>query len=96
MTVTRDPAEPREGLPPCLSMVSFEGRVAIYEAPCSEGDWHEVIWGDDGRLVQDPGRHPGVIFTDDNIRGEIMTDDPTEAKAAFERGAEYVRTGVLE
>ena len=29
-------------------------------------------------------------------RTQLFTDDPDEAKAAFERGSEYVRIGVLE
>ncbi len=27
---------------------------------------------------------------------DLLTDDPDEAQAAFDKGAEYVRTGVLE
>ncbi len=96
MTVTRDsaPAEPREGLPPCLSFVIFDGRVACLAAPCKscEREGWRVQIGDAGRRVA-YSPHPGTYSLTAKKRQQLDFDDPAEAQAAFERGAEWVRTG---
>ena len=106
MTVTRDPAEPREGLPPCTSLVMFDGRLAalINTALCGEPQVHNMatrffvtagaqsgstapgLHNPNCRMPQGQGEH--TVY--------LETDDPAEAQAAFERGAEWVRTGRLE
>ena len=97
-------SEPREGLPPCLSFAMHDGRGfsvrdrkacdgahvgssrfyitggAVTPCGCTEG--HRV--------------HPEVKW---HYAGpaifDLSTDDPDEAQAAFDKGAEYVRTGVM-
>jgi len=100
LTVTRAPAEPREGLPPCLSMTTLDDRLAILldmSVDCGGRHLHrlrfEVAAGTAGERTVWPS-HPDMDVTrccEEVI--DICTDDPDEAKAAFKRGAEWVRTG---
>ncbi len=109
MTVTRDPApaEPREGLPPCLSMAVFEGRVSTFydEMGCDHKDApdistrYEVLVGRPTEWFPwEHGDHPETVVPsfDASDRRQYLTDDLDEAKAAFKRGREYVRTGEME
>ena len=100
-----DPREgaPAEGLPPCIKRVAiFEGRQATWHIRESCPDpsnqtsrcGHYVCAGQRGgkRCSYHSGvdlelLHKPVVL-------EAFTDDPAEAKAAFERGAEWVRTGI--
>lgn len=103
--VAAQPAEAypaREGLPPCVSMVTFDGRQTTLRdsSLCDEahnGKRFYMKAGVIGGPRKSPLRtHPdivGILQTNGLIH--LQTDDPGEAQAAFERGAEYVRTGVL-
>jgi hypothetical protein len=94
--------EPREGLPPCQKFATFENRVAslLDKAVGCDGNhtfdtrfW--VLAGMDGGTGS-PKVHPGYRAGSKIIHGAVIvlsTDDPDEAQAAFERGAEWVRTG---
>ena len=93
---------PREGLPcQCFKGVArFEGRVAwwyVLDSRCSEcksqpaQSLRHHIMG--GKAFNDVDGAPACSVTD--CLPWTRTDDPDEAKAAFERGREYVRTGVL-
>ncbi len=101
---------PREGLPPCWRGVAqFEGREVTWhdESLCPDGDvevrWTQVVCATDSRekmggFFDAPGDCSNGRFSDGWGAPilDIYTDDPDEAQAAFARGAEYVRTGVLE
>ncbi len=97
--VTARPIDgPREGLPPCVKMIVFDGRVVAQHAPCSAGSKFIVRTGRVSRYGCSPD-HPG--YRDVNIWAEpsvteLLTDDPDEAQAAFDKGAEYVRTGEMQ
>ena len=98
--------EPREGLPPCTSLVIFDGRLAARTdtALCAEPQIHNMTT----RFFVTAGAQSGSTapgLHNSNFRmpqgqGEhkvyLETDDLDEAQAAFERGSEYVRTGRLE
>ncbi len=95
-------SDPREGLPPCLVRAArFDGRIAwwatIGRCECVGADpnppAHRVLHGQHGPTPKD-GRDKWLC-RDWFIVGKLpfMTDDPAEAQAAFERGAEWVRTG---
>ena len=94
--------EPREGLPPCQKFATFEDRVASLldkAAGCNGNHIFDtrfwVIAGTDVGAGS-PKVHPGYRAGSRIVRGEVIllrTDDPDEAQAAFERGAEWVRTG---
>lgn len=93
----QSPPAPGEGLPPCLRLVSFDGRVACLAEPCrvcGRTQWL-VQTGTMSRVVPFP-RHPGTY----SLRGprgrQLEFDDPAEAEAAFERAERWVRTGVLD
>ena len=93
-------AEPREGLPPCLvRFAEFEGRrssmhqKSLCAFPHTQGANFLVT---SGRIMGRIEDHPRSNWLTGNFRGVLDTDDPDEAQAAFERGAEWVRTGVLE
>lgn len=92
-------------MPPCLRLAVFEGRVATHydelgckhEDPSSMSVRYEVRMGrpDEWRLWYH-GDHPEVTvptWWGTPLVLHLKTDDPDEAQAAFERGAEWVRTG---
>ncbi len=98
---------PAEGLPPCISIATFEGRRAFMRdvRKCEHG------WGPQERpermvvvadflsgLTRADGYHPGYLmpYGDGSNILLLWTSDPAEAQAAFERGAEWVRTGEIE
>ncbi len=96
----------REGLPLCLKLATFENRFAVLH-DSSEGCLecsHRFTaaaapldgWGP--RVAVDSGVHKAVNvpipYTLHSWVVRCHTDDPTEAQAAFERGAEWVRTGL--
>ncbi len=83
----------REGLPPCVSMAKFEGRVVLYEAPCPNGDWHQVTWGTPDTWAAIGDAHPEFQYPRGGLVGHLYTDDETEAQAAYEKGAAWVLTG---
>ena len=99
-------ADPREGLPPCMSMAVFEGRVATlydemacdHKDPASLPTRFEVLTGQPTEwLPWAHEDHPEIVVPSAWIpsRTQHLTDDPDEAAAAFERGAEWVRTGEM-
>jgi hypothetical protein len=81
-------------------MAAFDGRLAVLLDMSVEcGGRHqaalrfEVAAGVAGERVMWT-RHPDMEIS--LLGGEVIdlqTDDPAEAQAAFERGAEWVRTG---
>ena len=103
------PAEPREGLSPCWRKIAqFDGRQVTWhdESRCPEGDmvsrWTHVVCAgvDDDKIVgffDMPGDCSGGRLSDGYGPAfvEVCTDDPDEAQAGFECGAEYVRTGEM-
>ena len=100
-------SDAREGLPPCVSVAVFEGRRAFMRdvRKCEHG------WGDGerkerivvctdlvhGKSLAPDGYHPecSMPWGDGSTFLLVWTDDPDEAQAAFERGAEWVRTGEM-
>ncbi len=109
VTVARDPApaEPREGLPPnermpaCLSVVMFDGRgTSMRDNAIDCGVDHSAprFYVNSGAIVPctcEGGHNSHPINWHYGLPAgpKSLTDDPAEAKAAFERGREYVRTG---
>ncbi len=87
-------SDPHEGLPPCVSAVVFDGRCVVLHKPCEAGPEFVVRAGPFG-MWADSTVHPGFQGTFGSPARvlNLFTDDPTEAQAAFERGAEWVRTG---
>ncbi len=91
---------PAEGLPPCLSMAIFEGRVVTFHDRSCEAarapDRFAVAWGKPKHWDKDPSVAHGDCppMPVGGVVEKLLTDDPAEARAAFERGAEWVRTGV--
>lgn len=95
--------EPREGLPPCIV------RLAIFEG--NQACWHDMKLcplpvPTDDRHVITAGRRSIDREEDDCTNGAVMlvawpavvdegTDDPAAAQAAFDKGAEWVRTGEM-
>ncbi len=92
---------PAEGLPPCIR------RLAILEG--NQACWHDMAQCPQpiptaAQHVITAGRRDGLRNGNDCTNGAVEmiavpgflvegTDDPAEAQAAFERGAEWVRTG---
>jgi hypothetical protein len=94
-------SDPREGLPPCTSLVIFEDRmVALIDQEVCQHDWgdgrfrlHRGITN--GSREPHPG-HPELFMPGAASVGRVQaTDDPDEAQAAFDKGAEWVRTGEM-
>ncbi len=96
---------PAEGLPPCYSVSALDGHVAILHDSrvCGKRgtlQTHRFIMGaGDNSYVGKGNAHPELQVPQLNRLSKLVslihTDDPAEAQAAFERGAEYVRTGTL-
>lgn len=95
---------PREGLPPCLSLAIFDGRGASLvddtagcHSPRGGGGRFKINAGTIGTTRVTSRIHPELPKSWPVLVWALSmaTDDPDEAKAAFERGAEYVRTGVM-
>ena len=90
-------SEPREGLPPCMSRyarcgesVAFIHDYVICEFPTFYKP--SIRYGIAlGSHWNGQGGHPFCIAE----KTISFTDDPDEAQAAFDKGAEYVRTGVM-
>jgi hypothetical protein len=90
-------SDPREGLPPCLvGFAEFEGRRAsmhqksLCTFSCNQpADFLSTS----GRILERIEDHPHSNWLTGNLRGVVNTDDPAEAQAAYERGAEWVLTG---
>ncbi len=96
-----DPTAVREGLPPCQKFALMDGRVAslIDKSACdidhniSQRFW--VVAGMDGGAGR-RAQHPEHRVGHNRVREAVLTlrtDDPDEAQAAFNKGAEWVRTG---
>ncbi len=87
-----------EGLPPCIIRAArLEGRVAWWAEANRCQCWHldaqkDVAFG----VLISPSSKVLCGNWAISARGGLRTDDPAEAQAAFERGAEWVRTGMLE
>ena len=97
---------PCEGLPPCVKVALFDDRLAVlYDRSCKCASLFDLslplycsMSGPLSSQSEAMG-HPGTIMPRLRRGTEVIhvdTDDPAEAQAAFERGSEYVRTGVLE
>jgi hypothetical protein len=91
---------PAEGLPPCLSTVLFDGRVAnIVDGEACGQEHHpwrfQVTAGKITRRDEVPDMHGFRCWWIQPVVN-VYTDAPDEAAAAFERGREYVRTGRME
>ena len=103
------PAEglpPNERMPACLRLHMFEGRAAILRdgaADCGNVHGGERFYVVFGIIASCDGQHDHVgpsgshdlpwCFTPS--RNTLLTDDPDEAARAYERGAEWVRTGEM-
>ena len=98
-------SEPREGLPPCLSVVMFDGRGASMRASdnCAGEHGGGRFWVASGRIIPcdcpagvHAGTHSEITWHYARPYGpDTETNDPDEAQAAFDKGAEWVRTGVM-
>ena len=104
-------SEPREGpserMPPCLRLAVFEGRAITFydemgckhEDPASMPVRYEVRMGrpDRWRLWAHEDHREVTVpeWWASSLIMNLRTDDPDEAQAAFDKGAEYVRTGVV-
>ena len=92
---------PAEGLPPCVSMVEYSGRVAwLMDAAACGHSWRTRF----GVEAAEVSGRCQVSSTDSphkewqrwrctRLISNFATDDPDEAQAAFNKGAEWVRTG---
>lgn len=94
---------PREGLPPCVRNVAiFENRqVTLHERelcpdPAIQTDVKSfrVCAGHRG-VRRNPYHDTDITSLRDPMSLEVTTNDPAEAQAAFAKGAEWVRTGIL-
>ncbi len=94
--------EPREGLPPCMiRVVASDDRQATWHhrSICSIPEIrrkpiaHYVLYGQTSPTPAK--RTPMLKLICPGTEIQFETDDPAEAQAAFERGAEYVRTGKM-
>ena len=87
---------PREGLPPCIRIAIFDGRLAVEHHACNSDNRSFIkrsspyVWGDSPIHVGFKGPF-GNPFEDLDL-----PDDPAEAEAAWERAERWVRTGVLD
>ena len=93
----QSPPTPREGLPPCLRLTTFDSRVACGAEPCAACERTEwlVQTGNMTRVVAFP-HHPGT-YSLRGLRGrQLEFDDPAEAEAAWVQAERWVRTGVLD
>ena len=90
---------PAEGLPPCwLGRATLENRTATLHAvdrcsflsslPPRVGNFRVSV----GYVANSKDDHPFASWVK-RVAPLLDTDDPAEAEAAFERGAEWVRTG---
>ncbi len=92
---------PAEGLPPCVNrIVIFEGRQATWHLrdSCPDPLVHSgKYWVCVGHRSGNSIPYHDVDITRIQIPPFVNmgTDDPDEAQAAFERGAEWVRTGEM-
>lgn len=98
-------SDPREGLPPCLSMAVFEGRACtLYdEMGCDHQGGASIplryevrVGAPDGWRLWMHGDHRETTVPEwwaSSLIVDLSTDDPNEAQAAFAKGAEWVRTG---
>ena len=90
-------SDPREGLPPCLVRAArLDNRVAWWGEANRCRCWNISARMDVGfGVLTEPQASHDVLCRDWYISGQgsVRTDDPDEAQAAFERGAEWVRTG---
>ena len=95
---------PAEGLPPCVVMAArLDNRIAwwatVGRCKCvgvsQDAPAHHVLHGQLGPPPQ--GQRGKWLCRDWFIVGKrpLLTDDPDEAQAAFDKGAEYVRTGEM-
>lgn len=90
---TKATPRPREGLPPKVREACFDGRLALLFPKGSHGDGPaRLVLGEAGELfdcMHAKGRHHEMR----GARVQVVPDG--ELDAAFERGAEWVRTGEL-
>ena len=90
-------SDAREGLPPGVREACFDGRLALLLPPSHGPPSHgfrvsRLVLGEAGELFKclyADGSHHEII----NATVQDLRDD--EVDAAFERGAEWVRTGEM-
>ena len=100
-------APPREGLPPCGSRATFDGRQASLNdlTACPDRYAHgPAISGNDFYVIAGFAKgekrnvHGETFISANFIYHDVIsliTDDRSEAEAAYARGCEWVRTGEL-
>ena len=97
-------SEPREGLPPCMGVVRLDNRyatmrdMALCDGKHTGGTRFWVIAGELMPPHSLSSIHPEFSAPWHLTIQAIMslpTNDPDKAQAAFDKGAEYVRTGVM-
>lgn len=97
---------PAEGLPPCRSHARFDGRrVSMIDTTKCDGGHHFqaysarrffVLAGYEKKPFEhDPHGWQAYWLFGYSIVIKLLTDDPDEAQAAFDKGAEWVRTGTM-
>lgn len=95
VTVGAEIPPPREGLPPCMETVVFEGRCVLLHRRCDSKGGILVRTARFSRWDEDKIDHPGYLCPKaaGPMVSHLNTDDPAAAQAAFDKGAEWVRTG---
>ncbi len=83
-------SDPREGLPPGVREACFDGRLALLLPKGPHGDTNRLVLGTAGKLFR---CHFTEGFHHEMVNPRIQELDDDEVEAAFERGAEWVRTG---
>ena len=92
-------------LPPCMSVTMFGDRAAsmVDSQECTPSPHDELGFrfavGRYTRLSEPRSgvAHPDYLYPDGtHVGGLLYTDDPDEAKAAYEKACEWVRTGETE
>lgn len=99
--VERTAEAPREGLPPCIKLASFDDRAAIHHERCGDTPFNThrylVRWGSPDRWDKSPNHGGAVLpWSPLDLATTMATNDPAEAEAAWERAERWVRTGVLD
>ena len=104
VVVDECPAPPREVLPPCWSVIVFDGRHAVWwrAEPCGHQDFewrHEMCAGKTVDFYQ-PDSHPEIDFTVPGLSPHecmvhVRTNDDAVARAGWEVAEHWVRTGSL-
>ena len=93
---------PREGLPPCVTIAVFDGRMATKvdaAAPCPYEHYPQRFAIGAGTVLgrsSDANNSHRFQTWDTTPVLIVLTDDPAEAEAAWERAERWVLTGELD